>query len=210
MRRPPNRDFTFWIDYFKGRSSPEVVTDYISRTLAFPTPEVIPPQVTFKDWLLKSPNFANSTFKNLEKPVWVKICRILGIVLEREERRNAEKLLVRIESERSHINKILNLPFVGPAVFQVIQERCREEFTEGHKRFSHEIAPLPVVMAPNDDHAVPDSDFQGWPNWPDDHPEWNDDFFMYQIVPIAALDDERTFGMEIESGFLHNEPFAVR
>jgi hypothetical protein len=221
MRRPTNRDYTFWIEYFKGRASPEVVTDYISRIMAFPTPEVISPQMTFKDWLLKSPNFANSTFKDLEKPVWVKICRVLGIVLERTERRNAETLLVRIESERSHINKMLNLPFVGRAIFQAIQERCREELTKGHKPFSHQTAPLPVVIAPDqrDDCALPEC-VDDLPNSFDDpygsgdtydsgdtygsvDTYENGDFPMSVIVPFCALESRGSF----PHGKL-NRPFA--
>jgi hypothetical protein len=144
---PPSNDdeFSFWTSQFEGLYPREVVKGWISHALACSAPSIIPLTMTFEDWLLKSPNFANNTLgSNIELVMWRKICPILGIVPDRAENRLRERMVKRIESERAHINGMLSLPFVVAAIFEVIRAGCRHKLEKRRPQSQGSVAPFVV------------------------------------------------------------------
>jgi hypothetical protein len=159
--------FKFWIERFKDKSPPEAVSNWIWQSLqAAPLMEWIPRQMSFADYLLKSHYFAGDALRRVEIPELQQICPILGIVLRREETRKRNLLLKRLESERTHINGMLNFPFVRQAILEVLKERGRKE-REKLSKESGAADPLQPQNAAEDLLDAPvwwtdDSEEPGW------------------------------------------------
>jgi hypothetical protein len=127
MMDSDNHDYNYWITELHGQFGEQEVRERFRAAVASCKVEAIPRTMTVEEWFLKSPQFGHDVLPRFEKYVWFDICRVLGIILSRYDRRRLSRVFTCCECERTHINGMLSVPGVPEHLRMVILKRFARE-----------------------------------------------------------------------------------